>query len=521
MAPLEDLSDAQIILLAVELCCSARVDDLTLLAAQIPEVLSTELVLRILLTFLPASTEPSTYLPLIESLKVGSFHVDQEKQVDTSAVEELKDADAQERVGNLSLEHLKTSGPAGQGYQDDVTNFLFQRAYQIDTESRNLPAILQLVEPFIDESPLLRTWTVSTLLPLLRSEYEYYVDKPLSILLSDFESLGDRAAINTLLQNSRTERKDMKIGRDLRCLVGPWMYGKTHAKRRKLAHDEKPSRTPEIGSEEVEIAGSWNEVNDWILTRSKGDFDLAATAFLDWDGPSDVDLGGYATQDDMENDDESQRLAYVRVGLAIIYAAEAESEEVIDQSWRIYHRARHLSGFPAERDQRSAMPDITQPLSNIAGLSRASLLQNALLHSTNDLTRPNNEGLTFLQGILLSVKASSSLGVPMTCRNAAELCLFATKDVQKQELHKLLQGVAKSNRGGLDWLEIWDRVSWLRCWRSDREKDMKDSRALFWRVDLTFMQMEFLDALLTAARESCDKSNFCIPTDIYRIYPCN
>lgn len=504
MAPIEDLSDAQIILLAVDLCCASNVNDLQALVNQVPDVLGTELVLRILLTFLPASAEPSIYLPALQHLAGIFSDVDATKHVDTSSVDKIKDADAAERVGNLRLARLNKDSRASHESHDLVISFIFQRAYQIDSETRNLPAILQLAESFIEGSTVLKEWVISTLLPLVRSEYEYYTNVPLSIPLSRFETLDDRTAISTLLQSAREHERETQIGRDLRCLVGPWMYGDSHAKRRKIVHDGRHNEVSVSSSKQEEQAESgWSEVNHWILTRSQEDFNLAATAFLQWDGPSDVDLGGYADHDEMKPENGRLKSAYIQSGLALIYAAEANSQEIMNGSWRIFARAIYLSGpeSNAHFNSSDTKPQIETSFPKISALSRASLLHNALLHSSNDLTRPTNESLAFLHGILTSVKVLRSLGTPLTCRKAVEICLFASEEVQKQELRNLLQAVAKSNKQGLNWLDIREQMFWLQRWGISRTTDAKHSRALFWRVDRTFLEMELLDALLTAARK--------------------
>ena len=510
MARIEDLSDAQIILLAVDLCCASNVNGLQALVAQVPDVLSTELVLRILLTFLPASAEPSVYLPVLQLLTGNSPDVDATKHIDLSSVDKIKDADAAARVGNLRLARLNRDSRASHEPHDLVISFLFQRAYQIDGETRNLQTILQLVEPFIEGSPALKEWVISTLLPLVRSEYEYYIDNPLLIPLSAFETLDDRTAISTLLQNAREHERETQIGRDIRCLVGPWMYGHSHAKRRKLAHDGRRIEVSVSSSEaDAQVEKGWSEVNDWILTRSQEDFNLAATAFLQWDGPSDVDFGGYADHDETKTQSGRLQSAYIQSGLAIIYAAEANSQEIMNGSWRIFARAIYLNGSEsnARFDSSDTKPRIEASFPNISALSRASLLHNALLHSSNDLTRPTNESLAFLHGILTSVKVLRSLGTPLTCRKAVEICLFAGEEVQKQELHNLLQAIATSNKQGLDWLDIKEQIFWLQCWGISQTIDVKHSRALFWRVDRTFLEMEFLDALLTASRKSIHASH--------------
>ena len=494
MAGPDDLSDAKLILLAANLCATGDIASLHALAAREPDVLSTDLLLRLLLTFLPASTEPSHYIPFLRYLFVDENGPPPDISLDISSVESLKDTEVQAQLKNISL--LPLEGPA----QDDVestdllTAFLIQRAYQIDDESRDLPLTLRLLEPFIDQSSTVRHWLVSILLPVIRAEYEYYPEKSLGISLSAFDGLDERAAVNTLLQHSRDQTN---VGRDLRCLVGPWMYGRNGSKRRKLTHDGRRASISTSTDNNQAKDSAWYEVNDWIVTRSREDFNLAAKAFLDWAGPSDVDLGGYADASaERQNSGAGAEPFYVQTGLAVIYGTDSSSQEIFSNADRILDRAKQLLAVQVSVINGTA--PATFP--HISQTSRASLFHNSLLQTSNVLTRPTDESIAFTDGILNSVKILNRLGTTVSCRAATELCLLAGEDTQKQELRNILQRLARSSGNKVNWTSTRNEIIWLHTWGQPGETSSKDFRSLLWRVNFQILDAEILDALLTAGQ---------------------
>ncbi|KKY24793.1 putative protein transport protein [Phaeomoniella chlamydospora] len=501
MTNLEDLSDAHIILLAINLCTTGQLESLQTLANRVPDTLVDELLLRILLTFLPGSVEPAAYLPLLHFLASGRSGNEPTATPDLSSVVSLKAADAQQQVERLNLCPLQAHELDDSEANDPIAIFILRRASQIDQETRDLPTILQLVDPFIERVPFLRQWLISVILPLIRSDYEFYPNTPLALPIKDFEALDDRAAVQTLL---RTKNKSLGIShvtRDLRCLVGPWMYGNCESKRRKLSHTGR--RASVVATSLPDGLSGWDHVNDWLLNKSKEDLKLAEDAYLNWNGPGDIDLGGYADfSDDYTRSVHSSQFEYARLGLGIVYSANETSQGAISRYLRILERAKQLSGMEINPEVTSrGLPRLRTSFTTLSSISRASLFHNIMLSPSNDLTKPSLESLIFLEGILVSVRILKQLSMPMTCKQVAELALFANEDAQKQELHRLLQGVAKIHKSNVDWNEIDDQICWLRTWGNAQPSNQdEDVRTTFGRINERFIEMELLDALLTASQ---------------------
>jgi hypothetical protein len=502
MASTGELSAAHVVLLATRLCSDANIEAFRSLRAHYPKVLSEEAVYRIILTFLPEETEPALYRPLLKdsSNEDAQFTSD----LDTSPVHELSEESARAQVQQLHFRHVLPFDSNHNPKEDLRTHFLLQRAHQVDTATGDLQAILQLVEPFVDDSELLRNWLISTLLPLLRTDYEYYPDNPTRLSLNEIEGLRGSGGVEVLLQHARKNPIDSAIGRDLRGIVGPWKYGGNQSKRRKVRHEDGMHDNNSNGH--MGDGDSWQDVNEWIVATSRSDHTLASRVIGEWDGPQDVDLGGYDSQASNDLDGELT-LRYCQAALATIYVAEGTSEQVELDCRRILHRVQVLSRLEQLPDHEppQSLPDIPPLPPSVVESSRAALLHNALLQPDNGLTTPSTGILNFINGVLVSLRTLHDLRNPSSPRAVIEMCLFSTEERQQQELQKILQQATRSSGSDADWRSMREQLRWLRLWETKprKSKSVPDGfshRGLFWRVGAPYFERAFLSALLTAGQ---------------------
>ena len=224
------MANPQIILAAVRHASNADIPALRQLLDW-PDALKLDLTLRILLTFIPEGTEPRIYVDLLRELVDDQSNP--RDHIITPGLPEPPEQDISEDAARVRVRRLRLTpllNPKAQYDQetDSFTLFLLHLAHKIDSETGSLDLVCQLLEPFINHSEVLRTWIISNLLPLLRLDYEYYPLSGTSHSLEDFERLDGSIAIQTLLSKAarRNDGRDTRdIGRDLRGLVGPWMYG--------------------------------------------------------------------------------------------------------------------------------------------------------------------------------------------------------------------------------------------------------------------------------------------------------
>jgi hypothetical protein len=524
---LEELSDAHAILLATHACAGGNVADLPILQAQFPHCFPLERLLRIILTFLPESTEPSQYISVLQE-QTNSSDLRPDRPIDTTAVQDLSESVARKRVRKLNLRPLLRPDEEDEvASADPLTQFLIHRAHLIDSETALQPLVLELIVPFYDHSPIIRTWLISSLLPSLRLNYEYYAHRDETISLEILESMDDQTAVNILLSLMSSEENTMDLVNNLRGLIGPWLYGGNRSKRRRLNEAAQQSSVSFIeGSEKpraTELAG-WEHVNEWLLSRSLVDRNSVVSAFNNWDGPSDVDLGGYDNADTKLSEEQrkSLQVRYGQSGLAVVYAHADSSMAVLEGSYQVLTRVAKLLDLEDSSylDSDFELPSVHYDAESISSTSRASLMQNSLLRPTNPLTKPSPSSISFLSALLLSLRILTDLGHRVPCRVATNLCLHSTEEMQLAELKSVVDSTLKQAKSNQNWSVVRQRLLWLRDWQAEQSDNAWDEpspyHGLFWRIPRDTVETEVLKTLLAAKGNVAD---ICYVSSILMSFP--
>lgn len=526
MAELSELSPAKVVLLAVHFAAETNIPALRRLTALHPTVLTLVLSLRIILTFLPESTEPESYTPYIQDLVQPASSEQAGADIDVSAVEKLTDVEARWQVRKLGL--LPLNHPLGlrESSEDPLTQFLIHRAHKIDAETGLLPLLPQLLEPFLDRSEYLRIWLISTLLPLLRLNYEYYPHDEPKFTLETFESLVENVGASLLLSKagqSNHHRADTMIARDLKGLVGPWMYGNHRGKRRKMSgRGRRASLTARLETvhtddekachSNAEEIHDWEQVYEWLSSEAARDFSIVVHAIEHWNGPADVDYGGYDTGQDGLDESIQQDLKtrYAQAALAAVYATKDSLPKTVNDAHRILFRVTELMDLTHPPELAAAARSL--PENNISseileGLSESYLVHNALLLPSNPLTTPTVQATTLLFALLLSASTMISLGAPFSVRRVAELHFSGIAEIQRIELTRVIRNLVsgpKKNDG--EWSRIRSSLLWLWDWGKESSNQTSTSGALaqqglgvFGKVERVFLETEVLRAFLIGA----------------------
>ena len=502
---------AQLILAAVRHASNADIPALRQLLGW-PDTLELELTLRILLTFLPEGIEPGLYVDFLREL--GDAQLNSNASV-TPSFPELPDLDIPEDEARVRVRRLRLTpllNPKAQYDQetDPLTLFLLHQAHKIDSETGSLDLVCQLLEPFLYHSEVLRTWMLSNILPLLRLEYEYYPQAEISQSLEEFERLDGRSAIQSLLSKAAQRNDDRganEIGRDLRGLVAPWMYGETTRKRRKLSHGKRRqsltigARTTEdeTSAEEEQPSSSWSHVNEWLLDLGLREFPLAVDAMTQWDGPPDVDYGDWGAGLPPTDDEEMglQTRRYAQAGLAVLYAANHSSLETIIGSHRVLVQVARIVGLDEPPDLKESDECIASGVSReyVESLSAAHFLHNALLRAQNPFTNPTASALSLYNLVLTSCYKLLNLGNIKTSRNVAELALFGTEADQVAELKRTLYKLNAEKMDEKLWASIRRQMLWLQNWEHG-SNGAGEPRGVFSKVAKTELEVELLRAMV-------------------------
>lgn len=516
MADDTTLSRAHVILSAVQLATDADVRKLRQLTARHPDVLQLELLFRILLTYLPESVEPATYTGFLGDLVAGNLSVIDEANLDPILPAEVTNDEARRQVHRLHLLPLADPNYFYDSSVDAFIVFLLHRAHRIDAETGALPILQELLEPFLDHSQYLRTWFISTLLPLLRLDYEYYPQRQSNISLEAFENLDTDLAVSTLLSGAAQQGhvpEKQEVARDLRGLVGPWMYGESTRKRRKLGQGQRrssvvvpPDQLGAANDVEDNVKGGWMYVYSWLLELALREFPKVVNVVETWDGPRDVDYGDWDDNKEIEEKKNLQTSTgqYAQVALAAIYATIDGEPTAFEGGYSILVRVSQLVGLlsPPDLALAESIPSIEAPAPEyLQSISQVDFLHNALLQAQNPLTTPDGPSTSFLYHVLVSATTLGALGHSMTCRKIAELALFGTEAEQREKLRKTLHSVniIKAKDDSF-WKTVRQRLLWLQDWettaRSQGIDESIESQGVFCRIGKASLEKDILKAFL-------------------------
>ncbi|KAH9828854.1 secretory pathway protein Sec39, partial [Teratosphaeria destructans] len=483
---IKSLTPSQCLLLTVHLAAAADIPSLYSFTPARSDVLDPDLVLRILLTYLPESTDPPVYLGYVEAV-ASRLYLDYERpehDVDVTCV----------------------AGKSGGSGEREARK----------EETGMLALIPRLVEPFLGRSEGLRTWFVACVLPVVRLEGEYYAPSPVGeeVQLRDLETVQGRRGVDLLLSkvergleplgSEESERsvsgreRGGVIARDVKGLVGPWMYGHSERKRRKLGHDESDREEGVDGLarhvRKISLSGvasddktghDWEALYAWLVQHARTQFDMVTQCIEGWDGPADVDLGGYGAAGDAGGylDDELQRKLerqYAQAAFAACYAVQADTEATVRGAHAILARLAELLEFIPPPDLATsvdALPRIERHATRLdESRTTRDLSPEALLEPEHPLTTPRMETYMLLQMIVYSAYQLSGLGHPMSLVNVAKLQFYANADEQLDVLRKILRSLAVSGakRDETQWSSDRAKLMWLWNWGIDQEDEAVD-----------------------------------------------
>ncbi|EJT74111.1 hypothetical protein GGTG_07959 [Gaeumannomyces tritici R3-111a-1] len=539
-----DFSPPKIVLLAVHLAATADITGLTYLASKHSQILRKEILLRILLTYLPETLRSADYVPFLVELESDNPPRDDDGddgekpeahvEFDVPSIEELPDDLAAKKVRKLRLLHLSwPEAPTEIAPDDHLSLFLLRRAYRIDEEAGLLDEVPGLFAPFLDHSAYLRTWLISVVLPLIRRNFAYYPQQPIEQTLAEFERLPDRSAVSLLLSQTGTQEDSPYdvVGRDLRGMVGPWLHNDVRwsgSKRRGSTASSKATASPsaETGGQGGTCPG-WDEMLEWLTSHaSKPSWKVAVGAIEQWDGPEDADLGEYEGLAWLQEEHQQyMERRYARAALASAYLVPEASVEALNGIHTIVTKIMTLLDEDPCPPLNTAA-SLLAPMAVLDGASAEILLPKNATHlrtdpldNANPLTTPSAPAARLLHAASLSAFIMSRAGAPCTARRAAELCLLQNERDQKAEASKLLHAVANNGPKTDDkyWIRARNEIMWLRDWGTEENNETTalpgSGKGVFGQVKKEFIEVEMLKALLNNTRYSLAKSLYEDSTD--------
>lgn len=492
---LSRLSGPHCVLLAVHYATRANIPALHALTALRDGDLPLELSLSILLHYLPEEHDPAAYHDLLHALNTGSRCAGESPAdaLDLAAVEHLSGARASKRVHTLALPPLAHPLYAGDSDIDPFTHFLIHRAHRIDAQTGLLDLVAQLVVPFLDHSEYLRTWFISTALPLLRLSYEYY-PQCAAPTLDEFAALTGRRAIDVQLSNAcKASGEDTQIvARDLKGVVAPWLCGAPDRRRRSSTTGDGRAHTPD----------DWDCLFQWLLHASKERLALVATAISHWDGPEDMDLGGYEQGRDYVEDTQQRQLEikYARTALACLYLVHQSDAGSLQTAHTLLDRICTLLNYdplPELGIGTDKLPRYDLKIPLLHDSTPALLREERLLDPDNALTQPGPDAFRILQLFVFTSYTLSTLQHPLSIRDVANMSLRDDYSEQMSVLQKILHTPSSaSKRDSEQWRIIRSKLVWLWNWGTDSHDEDRRAQGIFGMLDRKTMETEILKALL-------------------------
>ncbi|KAF9741699.1 hypothetical protein PMIN02_000634 [Paraphaeosphaeria minitans] len=505
---LENLSAPHCVLLAVHYANESNLAALRALTALRDTDFDVELAFRILLTHLPESVPPVEYIGYLDELASDNRTPgdDPAAALDIAPVEELTKSDARKKRRKLELLPLVHPLYKSETDLDLLTHFLIHRAHRIDAQTGLPSAIPELVAPFIGHSEYLRTWLISTALPLLRLMYEYYPESP-APSLDDFARLTGRRAIDLQLANLRRVNAGTREGghaaRDLRGVVGPWICGATERKRRKLSPDDRSASITETPAQEPD---DWEALFGWLVDTSKADFALVSSAITEWDGPEDLDLGGFEEGRDYVDDDSQRKLErrYAQTALACLYLLDSNHTDTLQTAHGLLSRISDLLGLEPPPDLTvtvEALPSCTADMPILQDLKASNLLEENITRTDNPLTEAKQDAVHLVELLIFSTFVLSSLQQPFSLRHVSRMFLRNDQSEQTSLLHKIVHTLSTSTKlDGEQWRSNRSRLLWLWNWGSNQAGNDRHAQGILGHIDSNTIETEILKGLLEGSQ---------------------
>ena len=503
----KQLSRARILLKAVQTVCNAEIDDLRQQLAQRSNILSTHLLLRLLLTYLPDATDPEDYIGFLQELESGSIRDGSPNHIVYSEERTQESDDAVLRKARrLALKPLNALPAPFENANDPLSRFVYHQCHQIATQTGSLIPVFQLLKAFVSRNSFLSNWAYSIVLPLLNLQYADHGHMRRSTLsLKDIEESSVEDAVSILLTSIEEVTRGnggVVLGRLLRDIVAPYVLGFKERTLQGVGGAESASSSSKLGLERLErFRNAQLRVNEWLLELFSTDHARAVEAIEAWGGMDDCgnsEWGFGVIRIDVDSC-RTLKSRYAQAVLAMLYISTQEGSENLDTR-RIVERVARLLNIESPGDQldksslcaRESLPVYMQ------NLKQMDLVRHGLLHDDNTFTTPTQDSLFFAKLCGASSHVLKEYATMSSVRFVAQIAAFASKADQHRELVRLLDHIQSTRRADEYWTMARSKVLWLRTWGlAEPRRDSKTTRTgFFGLLQTSEVEAEILRAML-------------------------
>ncbi|KAG5930068.1 hypothetical protein E4U53_002315 [Claviceps sorghi] len=509
------VSPAKVLLLAVHFAAHADIDSVANLHQLDAATLHEEILLRILLTYLPESIRPTLYVGLLEQLSSSNGPVQvanpHTPDLDWSPVAALTEAEATKKAKRLHLRSLKCSSVHSSLHGDALSSFLVLRARSMDAETGMPLPLLDLLLPFVHRNSYLYTWTSTVVVPYVKKEQAIH-PRSTSTTLLRFETLPDAEASSYLLsQPDPSPQRQVDVGRDFRGIFAPWLYNP----------DRWEAAAADGGTASLAvICRGWQEARGWLVSQAaSSSWPVALHVLEKWGGIDDVDFGHGLAMELPKHFQDHFRDTYAAATLACVYSIQDSSLECLSRLYHVVANLRRRLAYDQEYESLEELlvklPDLSAH--NLATLwedRTASLARNNLLGPNNLLTSPTDESTRLLLALILSAYIMTLHGHPLSVRRVGDVTFLRDPRDQKAAFTKMLWAIEKQASNRDDEYVIWarKRLLWLRRWRDDdaaaaaARGPRPFENGTFSAIERNAVDMDFLKLMLSTGRYNLARS---------------
>jgi hypothetical protein len=256
---------------------------------------------------------------------------------------------------------------------------------------------------------------------------------------------------------------------------------------------------------------AWNYVFQWIVDTAATEFPVVVGAIEQWDGPGDVDMGGYDSGHRYMDEDlqASAKKQYAQSAIAATLVTADTSAETFEGVQRILVRTASVMDIESPQldltSDTSSLPALSPPFGISASISLLHLSRSNLLHTDNPITAPTEGLLLLLNALARSASILGKLGHGLPLTRVAELYLFGDERDQKGVLQRVLHNVPGGPRiDRKTWERLRNEIMWLWGWGANNPSpdrgEPRKGLGVLGKVGYGVLEMEILRALLSDTR---------------------
>lgn len=500
------LSPAKVLLSAVHAALNADIGSLAALAKVYASTLHHQLLLRIILTYLPESVKPAEYVGLLTQTADGRLLNGDTVAVEDILVIDLTDDQAAKEARRLLLRPLSCFDAPETFRNDPLGRFLSLRARSMNHEAGMVGQLLDLLLPFVNHSTELHDWIVCTALPYIRRNSELRVGELPEYSLHQFESLPHRTASEYLVsQLNHLDRRQDGAVMIMRSILGPWLHDTARWEHALDVKEVQPT---------VLLCPVWHQICEWLLSLAASSWPVAVQILEGWNGLEDVEFGYGLSSKLPPSCYKYFKRSYAALTLACVYITPEATLECLTSLQRITAKVRSYLAYdePCKslEEMLSDLPDFSIENLSIFREGRiASCMKNDLLEQSNPLTDPQENATKLLLALILSAYILTIHGRPSSVKNVGELTFLRDELAQKTEVAKLLReiGSQTSPDGDANLLRARRCLLWLHDWgKTDTAGLYVSACGALGTVKKAYIETEFLKMLLSTRRYALARS---------------